>query len=97
LSADTAGASTCATLGVTADTTLLELDVDPDAAKVLAQHADLRRIPLAANVAAFVDAPVLDARLNELNLFTTDRQLGALQTAVDASAAVARSASPTFR
>ena len=38
---------------------------------ILAAHPDLRRIPLAANVAVFVDAPVLDARLNELNLFAT--------------------------
>ena len=69
--AATEGDATCATLGVTSTTTLLELDIDPDAAAILAEHPDLRRIPLAANIAVFVDAPVLDARLNELNLFAT--------------------------
>ena len=49
----------------------MELDVDPEAAAVLAAHPDLRRMPLRPNLAAFVDAPLIDARLNELNLFAT--------------------------
>ena len=65
---------TCAALGVGAATTLFELDIDPDAAAVFAAHPDLRRIPIAANIADFVGAPVLDARLNELNLFATDHR-----------------------
>ena len=51
LSANTVGATTCTSLGVGSDTTLLELDVDIEAAKVLAEHPELRRVHLAANMA----------------------------------------------
>ena len=40
------------------------------------------------NLAAFVDAPVLDARLNELNLFATDIGQITVAAALDASPAV---------
>ena len=89
LAVDTVGVSTCALLGVGATTTLLELDVDPDAAKVLAQHPHLRRVTLAANFPAIVDAPLADARLNELNLFATDIGQIPVTALLDASPAVA--------
>ena len=69
-------------------TTLLELDVDAAAAKVLALHPDLRRVPLAANIATFARAPVLDARLNELNLFATDIGQVTVTAAINALPAV---------
>ena len=66
----------------------MELDVDPDAAKILSEHPGLRRVPLRSNLAAFVGAPLLDARLNELNLFATDIGQIPLTAALDASPAV---------
>ena len=67
---------------------LLELDADADAAAVLADQPDLRRVRLRTNFDAFVDAPVADARLNELNLFATDLGQVSVSDAIDASPAV---------
>ena len=88
LAADTNGGATCTSLGVGPATTLLELDADEAAAAVLAELPELRRVALKDNFDAFVDAPVTDARLNELNLFATDIGQVGVGAAIGASAAV---------
>ena len=55
---------------------------------MLGKQPDLRRIELRDNFDVFVDAPVADARLNELNLFATNLGQVSVGAAIDASAAV---------
>ena len=57
--------------------TLMELDMIPEAALLLAEHPDLRQIDLGLNFYALAQqsAPVLDTVFNDLNLYVT--QLGA--------------------
>ena len=91
--ADTEGDESCASFGMGAiPPTLFELDVDDHAASVFAAHPDLRRIPLNINLGAFLGAPVMDATLNELNLFATDIGQITVAAALDASPAVRVSA-----
>ena len=90
LAAASDGDVTCEIMRITADTTMLDLDVDLGALPILAALPELRRLPLAENLDVIATgAPVLDARLDELNLFATAIGEIPVTAAVAASPAVA--------
>lgn len=66
---------TCDDIGVPPGSgrSLMELDLDANAALLLAEHPDLRRPPLGPNLPALraADAPITHARLDDLNLGVT--------------------------
>ncbi|MGZ4675363.1 MAG: Calx-beta domain-containing protein [Acidimicrobiia bacterium] len=64
---------TCADIGATTGQSLMELDLDPAAALLLAEHPDLRRPEIGPNLAALqsAGAPIVGALLDDMNLGVT--------------------------
>ena len=83
--------ATCAGLGVSSTTTLLELDVRPEAAQALEKEPLLRRPPVARNLTTFRAnaAPLLTAPLHQAGLEVSEVGEVSLGRAIAVSAAVA--------
>ncbi|MFM7617496.1 MAG: Calx-beta domain-containing protein [Actinomycetes bacterium] len=82
---------TCAEFGADGTgRTLMELDMIPDAALLLAEHPELRQIDVGRNffTLQLQSAPVLDTLLDDLNLYVTRLGASALDGAVRTASAL---------